>query len=302
MKTITGIAVIRTIAGVAVAAFLALSSQTPARAADAAIKLVAAENFYGGVARQIGGGLIDVVSVMSNPDQDPHLFETSPSVARALAAAQIVVYNGADYDAWMPKLLKAAMMPERIVIVAADHVHRQAGDNPHLWYDPITMPAVAKALADAFARIDPAHAADYKARLAAFLASLKPIDEKIAAIHKKYAGVSVTASEPVFGYMASALGLKMRNERFQIAIMNDTEPRASDVAAFQRDLKEHKVKVMFYNKQATDKIVQQLVALARASNVPVVGVTETVPPGMTFQQWMLSELAATEKALAGPSS
>ncbi len=302
MKTATGFALIKTIAGIAVTALLAVALQAPARAADAAIKLVAAENFYGGVARQIGGDAVEVLSVMSNPDQDPHLFETSPSVARELAAAQIVVYNGADYDAWMPKLLKAAMKPGRIVVVASDLVHKKAGDNPHLWYDPQTMPAVAKALAAAFARIDPAHAADYKARLAAFLASLKPVDEKIAAIRKKYAGVAVTASEPVFGYMASALGLKMRNERFQIAIMNDTEPRASDVAAFQRDLKAHKVKAMFYNKQATDKIVQQLVALARAANVPVVGVTETVPPGMSFQQWMLSELAATEKALAGPSS
>ena len=110
----------------------------------------------------------------------------------------------------------------------------------------------------------------------------------------------VTASEPVFGYMAEALGLTMRNERFQLAIMNDTEPSARDVAAFEHDLKEHKVRVMFYNKQASDKIVQHLVALARAAKIPVVGVTETAPPGLTYQDWMLGELDDTEKALAGP--
>jgi zinc/manganese transport system substrate-binding protein len=239
---------------------------------------------------------------MSNPDQDPHLFETSPAVARQLAAAQIVIYNGADYDPWMPKLLTVTSNPGRTVIVAADLVHRQAGDNPHLWYDPATMPAVAKALAQALGKADPAHQADYTARLADFLASLKPLNDKIDAVRKKYAGTAVTASEPVFGYMADALGLQMRNEKFQLSIMNDTEPSARDVAAFERDLKEHKVRVMFYNKQASDKIVQHLVEIARAAKIPVVGVTETMPPGMSYQDWMLGELSDAEKALAGPSS
>ena len=135
-----------------------------------------------------------------------------------------------------------------------------------------------------------------------FCASLKPLNDKIAAIRAKYAGAPVTASEPVFGYMAGALGLQMRNERFQLAIMNDTEPSARDVAAFEQDLKDHKVRVLFYNKQASSKVVQHLVELARAAKIPVVGVTETAPPGMTYQDWMLSELNDTEKALAGPST
>jgi zinc/manganese transport system substrate-binding protein len=281
---------------------LLIPAQTAAAPAAGPLKLVAAENFYGDAAQQIGGPQVEVASVMSNPDQDPHLFETSPRVLRQLADAQIVIYNGADYDPWMPKLLTATPKPGRVAIVAADLVHRKAGDNPHLWYDPATMPAVAKALAAALTKADLAHAANYRARLAAFLASLKHIDDKIAALRQKYAGAAVTASEPVFGYMVAALGLRMRNERFQLSIMNDTEPAARDVAAFERDLKEHKVRVMFYNKQASDKIVQHLVALARANHVPVVGVTETVPPGMTFQQWLQSELADTEKALARPSS
>ena len=273
-----------------------------ASAASGPIKVIAAENFYGVVAEQIGGPQVAVTSVLSSPDQDPHLFETSPAVVRDLTTADLVIYNGADYDPWMAKLLSVAKRPGRAVIVAADLVHKKAGDNPHLWYHPATMPAVAKSIADALAKIDPAHAADYQARLASFLASLKPIDEKVDVIRKKYTGAPVTASEPVFGYMAAALGLKMRNEKFQIAIMNDTEPSARDVAAFELDLKEHKVRVMFYNKQASDKIVQHLVGLARAANVPVVGVTELVPPGMTFQQWMLGALDDTEKALGRPSS
>jgi zinc/manganese transport system substrate-binding protein len=286
----------------ALACLIALGLSPAASAADGPVKLVAAENFYGNVAHQIGGPRVEVTSVLSNPDQDPHLFETSPAVLRQLAAARIVIYNGADYDPWMPKLLKATPRPRRIAIVAADLVHKRAGDNPHLWYDPPTMPAVARALAAALAKADPDHAADYQARLATFLASLKPLNDKIAAIAKKYGGAPVTASEPVFGYMAAALGLKMRNEKFQLSIMNDTEPSARDVATFERDLKDHKVRVLFYNKQASDKIVLHLVEIARAAKVPVVGVTETVPPGMTFQDWMASALSDTEKALAGPSS
>jgi zinc/manganese transport system substrate-binding protein len=287
---------------VAIALLTALATSVASRAAEDTITVVAAENFYGDVARQIGGDRVAVASIMSNPDQDPHLFEVSPTVVREVAAAQIVLYNGADYDPWMEKLLKASPRSGRTVIVAADLVNRKAGDNPHLWYDPATMPAVAGALAAALGAADPVHKDDYEARLKTFLASLDPLEQKITAIRRKFAGAPVTATEPVFGYMADALKLKMRNERLQLAVMNDTEPSARDVAQFERDLKTHKVRVLFYNKQAADKLVQHLVELAHASNVAVVGVTETCPPGMSYQDWMMSELDDTEKALAGPSS
>jgi zinc/manganese transport system substrate-binding protein len=279
---------------------------SPARAADGkeqgTIAVVAAENFYGDIARQIGGDRVTVTSIMSNPDQDPHLFETTPGIVRKIAAAQVVVYNGADYDTWMEKLLQAAPRPGRLTTSVAALTAHKAGDNPHLWYDPTIMRRVARGFDAVFAKIDNAHVQDYRARLAAFEASLDAIDAKIAALRAKYSGAPVTASEPVFGYMAAALGLTMRNERFQLTIMNDTEPSARDVAAFEQDLKEHKVRVMFFNKQAAGKIVQHLVELARAANIPVVGITETMPPGMNYQGWMLDQLNATEKALAGPPS
>lgn len=281
---------------------LALAANPVARAAEGKIAVVAAENFYGDVAKQIGGDRVEVASIMNSPDQDPHLFETTPGVVRQIADARIVIFNGADYDPWMAKLLKAAPRPGRLVINVAALTNRKAGDNPHLWYDPSVMVAVARLLEADLAKTDRSHSEDYRARLAAFEASLKPINDKIAAIRAKYAGTPVTASEPVFGYMAQALGLTMRNERFQLAIMNDTEPSARDVAAFEQDLKARKVRVMFYNKQASNKIVQHLVELARAAKVPVVGVTETAPPGLSFQDWMLGQLNDTDKALAGPSS
>jgi zinc/manganese transport system substrate-binding protein len=288
--------------GVLAALLVTLAALPNARAASGKIAVVAAENFYGDVAQQIGDDRVSVTSIMSNPDQDPHLFETSPSVVRQIAAAKVVIYNGADYDPWMDRLLKVARKPGAVAIVAADLMHKKAGDNPHLWYDPATMPAVAEALAAAFGAADPAHKADYAVRLKTFIASLEPLRTKIASVRSNYAGVAVTASEPVFGYMAEALGLKMRNEHLQLAVMNNTEPSASDIVAFERDLKTHKVKIMFYNKQASDNTVTHLVNLAHASHIAVVGVTETCPPGMSYQDWMMSEVDDTEKALAGPSS
>jgi zinc/manganese transport system substrate-binding protein len=290
----------RIVTGLALA--FSLAAIPSAHAADGKIAVVAAENFYGDVAKQIGGDRVAVTSIMNSPDQDPHLFETTPGIVRQIADAQIVIYNGADYDPWMDKLLKAASKPGRKAINAAELVHKKAGDNPHLWYEPTVMPAVAKAVAAALTAADPAGKDEYAVKLSTFLASLKPISDKIAAIRAKYAGTPVTASEPVFGYMAQALGLTMRNERFQLSIQNDTEPSARDVAAFEQDLKNRRVRVMFYNKQASNKAVLRLVDLARKAKVPVIGVTETMPPGMSYQDWVLTQLNDTEKALAGPSS
>jgi len=272
------------------------------RATAQTIGIVAAENFYGDVAQQVAGSNATISSIMSNPDQDPHLFEASPSVARLLSGASIAVYNGADYDPWMAKLLSAARSPNRKVIVVANLVHKKPGDNPHLWYNPPTMPAYAKALVAALSQQDPLHKADYDQRLQTFLASLQPVQAKIAEIRGKFAGIPVTATEPVFGYMATALGFEMRNERFQLAVMNDTEPRASDVAAIDDDIRKHRVRVLFYNSQATDTAAQRLLKIAEQSKVPVVGVTETEPPGKTYQQWMLDQLDAVSLALANQPS
>src|ERR1700730_14964968 len=222
-------------------AALALSGAAFAQTQGARIPVVAAENFYGDVVHQLGGNHVDVTSILSNPDQDPHPFEVRPKTARALQHASIVVYNGADYDPWMAKLLAASKNAKRTTIVAADLAGKKSGDNPHLWYDPATMPAVARAVAKALDDADPAHKADFDATLAKFLDSLKPIDAKVAALKAKYQGKPVTATEPVFGYMSDAIGLAMRNPRFQLAVMNNTEPSASDIAAFENDLRKKRV-------------------------------------------------------------
>jgi zinc/manganese transport system substrate-binding protein len=262
------------------------------------ITIVAAENFYGDITRQIGGAEVAVTSILTNPDQDPHEFEASPSTARTFADAAVVIVNGAGYDGWAEKLLSASPATSRAVVVVAALIHKTAGDNPHLWYDPDAAPALTEALYGLFVKLDPVHQADYARRLTTFRRSIKPLEDRIAEMRSKYSGKPVTATEPVFGYMAAALGLDMRNAGFQLAVMNDTEPSADAVAAFEKDLRARTVKVLLYNSQTSQALTRRMQKIATQAGVPVVGVTETEPRGKDYQEWMLSQLNALDRALA----
>jgi zinc/manganese transport system substrate-binding protein len=176
-------------------------------------------------------------------------------------------------------------------------VGKKPGDNPHIWYDPKTMLALAARLADELSVADPAHAADYKQRLAEFRQSLQPIEAKIAALRERLAGTPVAATEPVFNYLLDTIGMQIHDRRFQLAVMNDTEPGASDVVTFEKDLKDHRVRMLVYNSQASDPTADRMVTLARTSHIPVVAVTETAPPGTNYQEWLSSQLDAVDQAL-----
>jgi zinc/manganese transport system substrate-binding protein len=267
----------------------------PAHAAP--LSVVAAENFYADVAHQIGGDEISVTGILTNPNQDPHLFEASPSVARAVSRARLVVYNGIDYDPWMGKLLGASRHANRVVIDVAALAGRKPGDNPHIWYDTEIVSTFAAKLTDELCGMDAPQCGTFRRRLLQFRQSLQPVRDKIAALRRRLGGTPVTATEPVFGYMLAALGMNVRNERFQLAVMNGTEPSAAEVAAFEGDLKQRRVKLLLYNRQASDPIAERMVMLARASQIPVVAVTETEPAGKNYQAWLASELDAVARAL-----
>ena len=262
------------------------------------LNIIAAENFYGDIARQIGGPQVTVTSILNNPDQDPHEFEARPSTARSLAGAALVIENGLDYDTWVAKLLAASPSTTRQVIVAAALMHKQPGANPHIWYDPETARVIARAVADKLEELDPADRSGIESRLAAFEQSLQPLARQIAELRREYAGTPVTATEPVFGYMADALGLKMLNPQFQIAVMNDAEPSPAEIAAFEQDLRTRAVKLLIYNSQTSDELTRRMRSLAEQSGIPVVGVSETEPSGKDYQQWMGQQLDAVGRALS----
>ena len=254
------------------------------------LNIVAAENFYGGVAHQIAGDAATITSILSNPNQDPHEFQTDAATARAVEGADIIIYSGIGYDDWMQKLLGLEGKPGRTVICVADLIGAKTGDNPHIWYNPRTMPALAEKLGAILK--DPGKAA-------AFEKSMGEVTVKIAEIKAAHAGTPVTATEPVFGYMADALGFKMLNYSFQIAVMNDTEPSFKDTSAYEKSLKTGAVKMLFYNSQVTDPATQRMQSMAKENHIPVVGVTETQPPeSKTYAAWMVSELNGVEKGFA----
>jgi zinc/manganese transport system substrate-binding protein len=262
--------------------------------------VVAAESAYADIARQVAGPDATVSAILQNPAADPHAYEPSPSAARAVAGAGIVIENGIGYDGWMDRLLAASPAPRRRVIVVADLLGRQSGDNAHLWYDPQAMPRLVRSLADALIQEDPAAKGEVDARCAGVLASLAALQSRIDRLRARFAGTEVAATEPVLGPMIAALGLHDRHGRFEISVMNGTEPRAGDVASMEDDLRAHRIRALIVNGQASDPSAARLAGLARAEQIPVVAVSETLPAGKTYQQWIDAELSALETALALP--
>ena len=274
------------------ATLLAAAIWMPARA-----QIVAAESVYADIARQVAGPATEVTAILTNPAGDPHQFEPSPSVAARVAGAAIVIENGIGYDGWMDRLLAVGGTAGQTRIVIADLLHRRAGDNPHLWFDPAAMPALARALADTLAAKNPADRGGIAARSAATLASLAIVQTRIESLRQRLAGLPVAATEPVFGPMLVALGLSDHHARFEVAVMNGTEPRAGDVASIEDDLRAHRIRALITNAQATDTEAARLARIARAEHIALVPVSETLPPGKTYQAWILGELAVLEAAL-----
>ena len=216
---------------------------------------------------------------------------------REVADADLVIMNGADYDPWMDRLLAAAPSPKRRVISVAELTGRKPGDNPHMWYDIRTGGAVAGAISEQLASLKPPASDMFKTNEIGFQQDLGPIADKANAIAQAHAGLEVAATEPVFGYMLEAMGLTVKEKEFQLAVMNDVEPSVSDVAKFEDDLNAKRLKLLIYNKQATDPVADKFMALAQANGIPVVAVTETMPEGMHYQQWLDSEIDSVAKAL-----
>ena len=250
--------------------------------------IVAAENYYGDVAREIAGDSATIINILTNPNQDPHEFTADAHTAKAVSDANIVIYNGLGYDEWMAKLVAAQSKPGRIVIRVSDLTGTEPGDNPHICYDPRTIPALASKLSELLKKPN---------NLAQFQKEMDSVNAKIAEIKSKYAGTNITATEPVFNDMASALGFRMQNAIFQLAVMNGTEPSAQATAAFEQSLRSHTVKLLVYNSQVTNPASDRMRSIAKESGIPVVGITETEPPDQNYSDWMLSELNTIEYAL-----
>ena len=277
----------------------------PSTASGDAIVAVGAENEYANVIQQVGGKYVRVSAIESNPATDPHTYEASSSVAREISSARLVIQNGVGYDAFMTTIENAAPNSSRKVI----DVQKLLGlpdstPNPHLWYQPATMPAVANAVAASLAAIQPAHASYFQANAHTFIGSLAAWNQAIASFRAKYPGTPVAVTEPVADYMLQAAGTDIMTPfAFQADIMNGVDPPAQNVALERNLFTQHKVKALLYNQQVTDTLTQSLISLAHQNGIPVVGVYETMPtPGYDYQSWMRTEVQDLQKAIADKTS
>jgi zinc/manganese transport system substrate-binding protein len=272
---------------------------------DAPIVAVGAENEYANVISQIGGRYVSASAIMSDPNTDPHTFEASPSVAQTVSQAKLIVQNGVGYDDFMSKIESASPSSSRKVI----DVQKILGlpdstPNPHLWYDPRTMPAVAKALVSDLSALAPGHAAYFQANERRFDLSLQPWLTQLKDFNTKYPNTAVATTEPVADYMLQAAKIQnLTPFSMQADIMNGTDPAPQNVSLQDSLFSDHKVKVFVYNEQVTDTITQGFLQAAQSAGVPVVGVYETMPtPGYDYQSWMLAEVRALERAVTSKVS
>lgn len=275
---------------------LVLLAVNPAQAAR--INAIGIESQYANIIAQIGGPDITVTAIETDPNTDPHSFEVSPKIAAVIANANLVVENGLGYDGWADKMLTASPNSARLVI-NVQHLLGRPDDteNPHLWYAPATIPALADALEADLAKLDPAHAATFQANTAKFKTALAPWLTAIATFKVTYPNLAVAVTEPVANAMLDAIGVNIRTPfALQAAIMNGTDPAPQDVTAQNNLLTYHNAKIFIYNQQVTDPLTQSFLAEARQNHIPVVGVYETMPTGMSYQRWMLATLAALTQA------
>ena len=266
------------------------------------IQVVAAENFWGSIASQVGGSHVQVTSIIVNPDTDPHAYEPTPSDARLIAQAQYVIVNGAGYDAWAPKLLDANPASGRTVLTVGDLFGKKEGDNPHMWYSPSYVDQVVDRMGSDLAKIDSANASAITQQAAQYKSTgLKDYHDTVSAIKAKYSGTRVGATESIAAYLAHGTGLNLVTPSSYLkAVSEGTDPSAVDKAEVQNEIASRSIKVFIFNSQNSTPDIQGLVDKATAQGIPVVKITETLEPATaTFQDWQTAQLKDLLHALGG---
>jgi zinc/manganese transport system substrate-binding protein len=290
--------------GLLAAACSPSSATSTAGATTGTVVAVGAENEYANVIGQIGGKYVRVTAIESNPNTDPHTFEASASVSEVVGAAELIVQNGVGYDSFMDPIEHSTGSPQR-KIIDVQHLLGlpDSTPNPHLWYSPATMPAVARKIAADLSQLRPAHAAYFRQRLATFDAALQPWRAAIASFRAAYAGTPVATTEPVGDYLLQALGTRnLTPFGLQADIMNGVDLSPQYVTLQDNLFQQHKVRVFVYNQQVVDSVTEAFLAAAKRAGIPVVGVYETMPTGYSYQSWMLAEVHALRLAISGKVS
>ncbi len=263
------------------------------------LNVVAAENFYGDIVKQLGGSHVNVTSILSDPNVDPHEYESNVNNAKAVFKANLLVENGGGYDSWMDKLLASSPNSSRIVIKGFDTATTKIPDNEHVWYSVDNVQVIAQAITNGLKKLDSANATTFDANNQTFSKSLDQIRQKMGEIKGKYNGTAVGLTETIFQYQVVPLGLKVLTpEEFQKAVAEGNDPPADSVIAAENQIKGKQVKVLIYNQQTVSPVTTRLQNDAKAAGIPIIPVTETMPPNETYQTWMLAQLGTLEQGLS----
>ncbi|MGA2231107.1 MAG: zinc ABC transporter substrate-binding protein [Tepidisphaeraceae bacterium] len=263
------------------------------------ITVIAGENFWGSLISQLGGNQVSVTSIVSDPNADPHEYESNAEDAKLFATANYVVLNGAGYDSWGNSLLSASTNANRKVLVVADLLGKKDGDNPHFWYSPDYVNRVITQMESDLISLDPKDTAYFQSQYAALQSSLAEYQNRIANIKTAFGGTKVASTESIFVYLADAAGLNLISPaEFIDAVAEGNDPPASSVVTFEKQLQAHEPQVLVYNEQTVTPLTENMKKLAAESSIPTMGITETIqPPDATFQEWMNAQLLTLQNAL-----
>jgi zinc/manganese transport system substrate-binding protein len=269
------------------------------QAATSKIQVVAAENFWGSLISQLGGARTQVLSILTDPNADPHEYASNSQNAQAVANAALVIINGAGYDDWARKIIAASNTPHQVVLNVADLLGKKSGDNPHFWYSPYYVNDTVRAMYLDLLAIDPVDTAYFTQQYASLNASLGQYNSRISEIRQQFAGGRVAATEDIFEYLANATGLDLVSPpAFMQAVAEGNDPPAQSVVQFQELIQNKSFNVLVYNAQTVTPVTQNIKAMAAAKGIPIVAVTETIqPPDVSFQDWMNAELITLQNAL-----
>ena len=274
------------------------ATTTPEPCPVAPLPVVVSVDQWGDVVEQLGGACTEVTTIIQGSSADPHDYEPTAADTATFADAKLVVVNGADYDHWAEDAA-TALSPQPAIVNGGDVVGVEEGDNPHIWYGPDYVTRISQAITTELSTLEPAAADYFASRAADWDTALEPYFAEIESLQASSAGTPFGSTESVFDYMAAAIGFEnLTPQGWQNAAANESDPAPGDVAAFQQALRDGAMAVLVFNTQTEGAIPEQVKDVATDAGVPVVDVTETVPPGVdSFVEWQVAQLQALRTAL-----
>lgn len=261
------------------------------------IEVVASVNQWGTVAKTLGGDNVNVTSIINSTNVDAHDYEPTTSDIAKLQKAQVIIVNGAGYDAWA---VKAAQTANATIVNAAEVGGVNDGENPHVWFSADVRKAVAQAITEAYEQADAAKKNDFDKMNDRWTAEENNVESKIAEVKQKTDGLAYAATESVASYLAEDMGLTDATPSgYARATANESEPTPTDIKQFTDALKAGEIKLLVVNTQEESELTGKITDAAKSVEVPMVELTEQMPEQYdSLTAWMGGLVDTFSQAIA----